>query len=162
LAAAVDSVPAIEDVAVAETADQRARLWRYRDAHTDAIATLGPVHKLDVTLPPDQLASFMADIRALVINHRPDAKVWLFGHAGDGNIHVNISGVAADDDAIDEIVLMAVAARRGSISAEHGIGRAKRQWLHLNRGAAEIALFRSIKRAFDPDGILNPGVLFDK
>jgi FAD/FMN-containing dehydrogenase len=159
LAEAVESLSSVDEVAVGESADQRARLWRYREAHTDAIATQGPVHKLDVTLPPDALASFMSDIRALVLEHRPQAKVWLFGHAGDGNIHVNITGIAGDDEAIDEVVLTAVAARGGSISAEHGIGRAKRRWLHLNRSAEEIEVFRSIKRAFDPDGILNPGVL---
>ena len=72
---------------------------------------------------------------------------------------MNITGAAEDDEAIDEIVLRAVAERGGSISAEHGIGRAKRRWLHLNRSEDEIALFRAIKRAFDPEGILNPGVL---
>jgi FAD/FMN-containing dehydrogenase len=186
LAEAVASLERVDDVAVGESPDQRARLWRYREAHTDAIATeasrsegplgpasrsegpLGPAsrsdgrgaaHKLDVTLPPGELASFMTEIRALVVENRPNAKVWLFGHAGDGNIHVNITGVAEDDEAIDEIVLRAVAERGGSISAEHGIGRAKRRWLHLNRSDDEIALFRSIKRAFDPEGILNPGVL---
>ena len=165
LADAVESLSRVDDVAVGESPDQRARLWRYREAHTDAIATEasrsegGATHKLDVTLPPGELASFMSEIRALIIENRPNAKVWLFGHAGDGNIHVNITGVAADDEAIDEIVLRAVAERGGSISAEHGIGRAKRQWLHLNRSGDEIALFRAIKRAFDPEGILNPGVL---
>src|SRR5687768_1335504 len=178
LAEAVASLQGVDDVAVGESPDQRARMWRYREAHTDAIATeaarsgpLGPAsrsegplgpgaaHKLDVTLPPEELASFMSEIRARVVENRPTAKVWLFGHAGDGNIHVNITGVAEDDEAIDEIVLRAVAARGGSISAEHGIGRAKRQWLHLNRSDDEIALFRAIKRAFDPEGILNPGVL---
>ena len=159
LAAAVQSVDAVDDVAVGETPDQRARLWRYREAHTEAIATRGAAHKLDVTLPPSALASFMTDVRALVAEQRPQADVWLFGHAGDGNIHVNITGVAEDDEAIDELVLRTVAARDGSISAEHGIGRAKRRWLHLNRSADEIAMFRALKRAFDPDGILNPGVL---
>ena len=159
LAAAVQSVEAVDDVAVGETPDQRARLWRYREAHTEAIATRGAAHKLDVTLPPAALATFMTEVRALVEQHRPHADVWLFGHAGDGNVHVNITGVTEDDEAIDELVLRAVADRGGSISAEHGIGRAKRQWLHLNRSADEIAMFRALKQAFDPEGILNPGVL---
>ncbi|MEO5841489.1 MAG: FAD-binding oxidoreductase [Acidimicrobiales bacterium] len=168
LADVVAALPRVDDVAVGESADQRARLWRYREAHTEAIATEASrsdssvgTHKLDVTLPPAALASFMTEVRALVAENRPNAKVWLFGHAGDGNIHVNITGVADDDEAIDEVVLRTVAERGGSISAEHGIGRAKRQWLHLNRSADEIALYRSIKRAFDPEGILSPGVLLD-
>jgi FAD/FMN-containing dehydrogenase len=162
LAAAVASLEHVDDVAVGETPDQRARLWRYREAHTEAISTYagtGAVHKLDVTLPQESLASFMTEVRAIVFESRPDARVWLFGHAGDGNIHVNITGVAEDDEAIDELVLRTVATQGGSISAEHGIGRAKRRWLHLNRSADEIAMFNSIKRAFDPEGILNPGVL---
>jgi FAD/FMN-containing dehydrogenase len=159
LAEAVQSIEGIDDVAVGETFDQRTRLWRYREAHTEAIATRGAAHKLDVTLPPAVLGTFMREVRVLVARHRPDAAVWLFGHAGDGNVHVNLTGVAPDDEEIDEIVLRMVAAHGGSISAEHGIGRAKRKWLHLNRSDADLALFRSLKRAFDPDGILNPGVL---
>jgi FAD/FMN-containing dehydrogenase len=159
LAGAVQSIDGVDDAAVGETPDQRARLWRYREAHTEAIATRGAAHKLDVTLPPAVLGAFMREVRALVAHARPSADVWLFGHAGDGNVHVNLTGIAPDDEAVDEVVLRAVAAHGGSISAEHGIGRAKRQWLHLNRSDADIALFRALKRAFDPDGILNPGVL---
>jgi FAD/FMN-containing dehydrogenase len=162
LAEAVASLEDVDDVAVGETPDQLARLWRYREAHTEAISTFagaGAVHKLDVTLPQAALASFMRDVRALVLESRPNAQVWLFGHAGDGNIHVNITGVAEDDGDVDELVLRTVAERGGSISAEHGIGRAKRRWLHLNRSSDEIAMFTAIKGAFDPEGILNPGVL---
>ena len=90
----------------------------------------------------------------------PGAQVWLFGHAGDGNLHVNVTGAAPDDDRIDEAVLTLAARMGGSISAEHGIGMAKARWLSLNRSPAEIAAFRAIKRALDPDGVLNPGVLF--
>ena len=85
--------------------------------------------------------------------------MWLFGHAADGNVHVNVTGVDPDDDAVDDLVLRLVAAAGGSISAEHGIGRAKARWLHLNRSPAEITAFRAIKAALDPDGIMNPGVL---
>jgi FAD/FMN-containing dehydrogenase len=75
-------------------------------------------------------------------------------------VHVNITGVEPDDDAVDDRVLVLAADMGGSISAEHGIGTAKRPWLHLNRSPAEIAAFRSIKDALDPAGILNPHVLF--
>jgi len=91
--------------------------------------------------------------------------VWLFGHVADGNIHVNITGAGDIEggndtgDAVDDVVLELVARRGGSISAEHGIGTAKRRWLHLNRSPSEIDTFRRIKAALDPNGILNPHVL---
>ena len=89
----------------------------------------------------------------------PSAQVWLFGHAGDGNLHVNVTGPAPDDERVDETVLTLVADLGGSISAEHGIGTAKKRWLHLNRSPDEIAAMRAIKHALDPQGILNPNVL---
>lgn len=85
--------------------------------------------------------------------------MWLFGHAADGNVHVNVTGVAPDDDAVDDAVFRLAVQLGGSVSAEHGIGTAKRQWLHLNRSEAEIAVFGRLKAALDPDGVLNPSVL---
>jgi FAD/FMN-containing dehydrogenase len=78
---------------------------------------------------------------------------------GDGNVHVNVTGLAPDDERVDDAVLVLAAELGGSISAEHGIGRAKRRWLHLNRTPDELAAFRALKSALDPDGVLNPGVL---
>ncbi len=88
--------------------------------------------------------------------------MWLFGHAADGNIHVNVTGVAPDDEGITDTVLRLVARRHGSISAEHGIGTAKRAWLSLVRSAAEIDAFRAIKTALDPARVLNPHVLLPR
>jgi FAD/FMN-containing dehydrogenase len=158
LAAAVEACGAA-DVAVATDARERTRLWRYREAHTEAINRIGPPHKLDVTLPADALASFLRDVPAAVRAVAPEARVWLFGHAGDGNVHVNVTGVAPEDEGVSDAVLRLVAARRGSISAEHGIGTAKRRWLHLTRTPAERAAYRAIKHALDPRAILNPHVL---
>jgi FAD/FMN-containing dehydrogenase len=158
LAGAVERAAPV-DVAVA-TDDSAARhLWRYREAHTEAINLLGPPHKLDVTLPADALAAFIAEVPETVARVSPNAHVWLFGHAGDGNVHVNVTGVAPDDEAVTAAVLGLVARRRGSISAEHGIGTAKRRYLSLVRSDAEIATYRAIKRALDPRGTLNPHVL---
>jgi FAD/FMN-containing dehydrogenase len=148
--AGVDAV----DIAVAEDSQRRAELWRYREQITESINRIGIPHKLDVTLPLGEIAAFCDEVRA-VVPHR----VFLFGHVGDGNIHVNIVGPDPDDDSVDGQVLELVAARGGSISAEHGIGTAKKQWLHLNRSVEEIAAFAAIKRALDPHGILNPNVL---
>jgi FAD/FMN-containing dehydrogenase len=159
LASAIDALSGIAAVAVA--ADDRAArdLWRYREGHTEAINQLGAPHKLDVTLPAEELGGFVSDVRTRVAAVAPDASVWLFGHAADGNIHVNVTGVAPDDDRITDAVLLLVASRRGSISAEHGIGTAKRAWLSLARSPAEIDAFRAIKSALDPARVLNPNVL---
>lgn len=155
LSTAVGALAAVDDVAVATDGPGRARLWRYREAHTEAINALGPPHKLDVTLPAAALAAFVPRVRERVA----PAQTWLFGHAADGNLHVNVTGVDPDDESVDDAVLTLVAELGGSISAEHGIGAAKRRWLHLNRSPAEIATFRAIKRALDPNNTLNPNVL---
>jgi FAD/FMN-containing dehydrogenase len=159
LADAIEDLTGVADVAVAGD-DRAARdLWRYREAHTEAINLLGPPHKLDVTLPAVQLPAFVSEVRGHVAAVAPEAVVWLFGHAADGNIHVNVTGVDPDDDRVTDAVLRLVARLHGSISAEHGIGTAKRQWLTLVRSSTEIDAFRAIKRALDPDGVLNPHVL---
>ncbi len=135
-------------------------VWRYRLGHSAAVNTLGPPHKFDVTLPAHELAEFVRAVPLVVAAAAPVAtRTWMWGHAADGNVHVNVTGLAPEDERVDGAVLRFVAELGGSISAEHGIGRAKRAWLGLNRSAAEIAAFRAVKRALDPDGILNPNVL---
>lgn len=159
VAAAISSLVGVGEVAVGADSVRREALWRYRDEHTAAINTLGPPHKLDITVPPSALATFIGDLPARVRAVAPDASTWLFGHVGDGNIHVNLTGIPPEDERADEAVLRAVADLGGSISAEHGIGTAKTRWLHLTRTPGEISAMRAIKAALDPAGILNPHVL---
>ena len=159
LAESVASLEHVVDVAVAVDAPRRAALWAYREHHTEAINRLGPPHKLDVAVPLGVLAEFLDEIPSVVADAFPAARTWLFGHAGDGNVHVNVTGVDPDDERVDEAVLRYTASLGGSISAEHGVGRAKQRWLGLNRSDNELDAFRAIKRALDPAGILNPGVL---
>lgn len=159
MASVIAGCAGVGDVAVGRTAAERSRLWHYREGHTEAINRLGPPHKLDVTLPHEALAQFIIEVPGVVAAVAPGSQTWLFGHAGDGNVHVNVSGVATGDDTVDDAVLRLVAAHHGSISAEHGIGTAKKQWLALNRSPQELAVFAAIKLAFDPVGILNPNVL---
>jgi FAD/FMN-containing dehydrogenase len=147
------------DAVVAEDRARQTALWRYREAHTETVNALGVPHKLDVTLPPAALGRFLGEVRAVVERAAPGSVVVLFGHVADGNVHVNVVGPGPDDDAVDEAVLQLVVERGGSISAEHGIGRAKVRWLHLARSPAELAAYRAIKGALDPAGILNPHVL---
>jgi len=159
LAGAIGSIAQVADVAVAEDSVRAANLWRYREAHTEAINTLGTPHKLDVTLPGEVLGEFVDRVRGAVGKVDPRARVWLFVHAADGNVHVNVTGVDPEDDLVDDAVLRLTAELGGSISAEHGIGVAKRRWLRLNRSEGEIETFRAIKRALDPDSVLNPHAL---
>ena len=159
LAEAVEAATGVSAVAVAAHPARRAELWRLREDHTLAINTLGPPHKLDVTLPPGSMAEFIDSVPRALASANPDVRTWLFGHVGDGNIHVNVTGLPPEDGMVDEVVLRLVAEHGGSISAEHGIGTAKKEWLALSRTPAEIMLFHSLKDALDPAGILNPNVL---
>lgn len=159
LADAVAALVGVVAAAVAVDGPRRAQLWRYREDHTASISRLGPPHKFDVTLPAGELAAFIDAVPALVASVVPDARTWCFGHAADGNVHVNVTGLVADDERVAEVVLSQVAELGGSISAEHGIGRAKRRWLHLARSPADLAAMRAVKAALDPAGICNPSVL---
>jgi FAD/FMN-containing dehydrogenase len=149
------------DGAVESDPAGRARLWRYREAHTEAVNAAGVPIKLDISLPGPAMADFVPRVHKAVAGAAVEARCVLFGHAGDGNLHVNVLGAPGGEAArnIEEAVLQLVADLGGSISAEHGIGVAKRPWLHLNRTPAEIAAFRAVKFALDPKGILNPDVL---
>jgi FAD/FMN-containing dehydrogenase len=144
-------------VAVALDAPGASGLWERRDRVTEAIATTGVPHKLDVSVPLPAIPAFTGALPAAVARAAPGAEVYVFGHLGDGNLHVNVVGPAADDESVDDAILQLVAVNGGSISAEHGIGRAKQRWLHLSRSPEELRTFRAIKTALDPTNTLNPG-----
>lgn len=145
-----------DDAMVAIDHADRARLWSWREAATDAVATLGVPTKLDVALPLQTIAEFRAELSDVVGSNT--AYVW--GHLAEGNLHVNVIG-PEPSESLTERVLRLVAAHHGSVSSEHGIGRAKREWLHLTRSSAELAAMARVKWALDPTGLLNPGVLVD-
>lgn len=150
LAAPLSDTP---NALVADEPAGRRALWRWREGITDAIAGRGePVVKLDVTLPTGRLAELAADLGSLA----PRQLAVLFGHVGDGNLHVNLLGPPDSD--VQDRVLRAVVALGGSISAEHGIGRAKAAWLPLARTPAELGAMGSIKRALDPTGRLGRAI----
>lgn len=159
LAAVLSAISAIQNSAMAVESPGRQRLWAYRERHTEAINAEGIPHKLDVSLPLSRLAEFEGRVRQAIVAVVPLARPILFGHAGDGNLHVNILGLEPDDERADDAVLRLVAELGGSISAEHGIGIAKRPWLELTRSATDIETMQAIKKALDPNGILNPGVI---
>ena len=146
--------------AVAEDEINRTKLWRLREEHTAAISTRGVPHKFDVTVAVADLPKFIDAVRRRVFETNAEWSVFVFGHAADGNMHVNIVGPSVIDESIDEIVLRVVADFNGSISAEHGIGSAKKKWLSLSRSQIEIETMKAIKGAIDPKGLMNPNALF--
>jgi FAD/FMN-containing dehydrogenase len=149
----------IEDAIVADDTASRARLWRLREGHSEAISAAGVPHKLDVGVPLAELERFLARVPEVVEAVAPRARTILFGHLGDGNVHVNVLGCEPDDPRVDEAVLELVASLGGTISAEHGVGAAKARWLGLVRTPAEVAAMRALRSALDPAGVMNPGVM---
>ncbi len=160
LVAALESLHVGGAAAVATDAAGRHRLWQLRERHTEAVNAEGVPHKLDVSVPLARYAEMMERAPEAVRAVDPAARTICYGHVGDGNVHVNVLGPAAEDEATDDAVLSLVLELGGSVSAEHGIGIAKVDWLVRDRGEAAVAAMRAIKDAWDPAGILNPGVLF--
>jgi FAD/FMN-containing dehydrogenase len=158
LATALEDAPGLQDAALATSETDRARLWALRESHTEVLAPLEPV-KLDVAVPLASLADFLDRLPAVVAATAPGVTPVPFGHLAEGNVHVNLPGAGPfdSDGAVTDAVLKLVASFGGSISAEHGIGRAKRRWLHLGRSAADVAAMRAVKTALDPAGLLSPG-----
>src|SRR5204863_10115994 len=113
--------------------------------------------KLDVAVPPAALPAAETAIRAAILAAAPSAQVIVFSHLAEANLHVNVLSADSLEDEVTDAALRTVAAHGGSISAEHGVGRAKARWLPLTRSAGEIAVMRAIKSALDPNGLLNPG-----
>lgn len=151
----------VEEALIADDTPSRERLWALREGHADAINAAGVPHKLDVGVPLASLGAFLDAVPGAVRAAAPDVeggvRAILFGHLGDGNVHVNLLGPADDDERADDAVLELVLAHGGTISAEHGVGVAKARWLERARGASEVATLRAVKRALDPAGLLNPG-----
>ena len=149
-----------DSIFVATSDKERQRLWQYRELHTLAIANKGIPLKLDVTLPLGNLTHFLDSIATICSNINPLSIPYVFGHSADGNMHLNILQSEPNVAEMEEEILKFVVSLDGSISAEHGIGRAKAPYLHIQRNEEEIRLFREMKKAFDPKGILNPDVIF--
>ena len=157
----------VSDGVLAQSEAQAAALWRLREGITESLAAHRP-YKNDVSVRISAVPAFLQEMQALLLREYPQVEVIWFGHIGDGNLHINV----LRPDGLDEPTfiaqcehvtkLLAATLQRhgGSISAEHGIGLVKLAYLESTRSAAEIALMRGVRQAFDPHGILNPGKLF--
>jgi FAD/FMN-containing dehydrogenase len=160
VAAAVAGLSPEPPVAVADGAADRGRLWACRELINESIRDRGVPHKLDVAVPLAALPEFDRQVRELVAGI-PGAALYIYGHLGDGNVHVNLLGPDPEEESADEAVLRLAAALGGTISAEHGIGIAKPAFLSLCRSEPEITAMRAIKSELDPRGILAPGRVLD-
>jgi FAD/FMN-containing dehydrogenase len=156
LTAALSTQHEVLDAAVTTEGPARDRLVAFRDRIGEAIAAQGVPLKLDVAVPVGALGELMAEARRAVDRH--GGHLVPFGHLAEGNVHLNVLE-PGEPEAITTEVLTAVAEHGGTISAEHGVGVAKTRWLHLIRSPAELAAAAAVKRALDPQGLLNPGVL---
>lgn len=157
LGAAIES-GVVADAAVATSQAQREALWALRD-DVEQMFRLGTPVVFDVSLPLAEMEGYVAEMVARLDAEWPAYRRFLFGHLGDGNLHLIVAGPPdpAARHGIESCVYEPLAKRGGSVSAEHGIGTEKRPWLELCRNPAEIALMRRLKQALDPRGILNPG-----
>jgi len=158
----------VSDGVVSQSDAQAAQLWRLREGITEAVARYKP-YKNDVSVRISAMPAFMARTQALIGEAYPQFDVVWFGHIGDGNLHINVLKPDATDDAafvqqcehVTKLLAGVLKEFDGSISAEHGIGLVKKGYLDSTRSEAEIALMKAVKRAFDPQGLLNPGKVFD-
>ena len=155
----VEILPESADAIIAMTASDAAGIWEYRERQSEAYSVLGVAHKLDVSVPLQSLAACADELHRVVAGFPEVSAFGIFGHLADGNVHVQIVGPEPDDLAVDHAVLDCVARFGGSISAEHGVGRAKVDVLHLSRSNVDITAMRRIKSALDPQNLLNPGVI---
>ena len=156
----------ISDGVISRSEAQAASLWALREGITESIAPFAP-YKNDLAVRVSEVPGLLADVDRLVAEHYPDLEVCWFGHIGDGNLHLNIlkpPNLSQDAfyqrcHAISPQLFAAVRERGGSISAEHGVGLLKRDFLEYSRSVAEIDILRALKITLDPNGVMNPGKL---
>ncbi|HEX5125610.1 MAG TPA: FAD-binding oxidoreductase [Rhodocyclaceae bacterium] len=157
----------IHDAVIAASEMQAAALWALRENISEAQRIEGFSIKHDISIPVSRIPDFIVSAERALEARFPDVRVVAFGHAGDGNLHYNLSKPAfADNTAfiaqtseVNRIVHDLVDSMNGSISAEHGLGQLKREEITRYKSALELELMRSVKRALDPRGLMNPGKL---
>jgi D-lactate dehydrogenase (cytochrome) len=155
----------VEDATIADSLEQAKSFWRLREMFGELIRHLGGSIKHDVSVPVAAVPAFIAEANAAVMRLIPGARPMPFGHLGDGNIHYNVTQPEGADkaaflarwDEINDVVFGVVRKYGGSISAEHGVGIIKRDYLPKVKDPVALDLMRTLKRTLDPKGILNPG-----
>jgi FAD/FMN-containing dehydrogenase len=151
------------DAVVAQSERERTEFLKIRESVSDAELAAGGAVKHDIAVPIGELAATLADVETLVAEKFAPCRLNVYGHMGDGNLHVNVRpgpGVALadlDKPAISAAVEALAVARRGTFSAEHGIGQMKLDGMAAHKSPVELRLMRAVKAALDPAGMMNPG-----
>ncbi len=148
----------VADAAIATSKAQRESMWALRD-DVEQLFRLGMPVTFDISLPLADMEAYLADAMARLEREWPVYRRFVFGHLGDGNLHVIVCGPPSAEarHGIERCIYEPLGARQGSVSAEHGIGLEKQPWLPLSRSPSELELMRRLKQTLDPQGILNPG-----
>ncbi len=149
----------IADAVICQSSQQASQLWEMRDDVESLVLAVNPPAIFDVSLPIREMEGYIEGLEAALQERFPGTRLISFGHLGDGNIHLGI-GPVQDKHAVETLVYERLGQVNGSVSAEHGIGLEKREFLKHSRSEAEMAVMRSIKQALDPGNILNPGKIF--
>ncbi|WNG86224.1 FAD-binding oxidoreductase [Mycobacterium sp. ITM-2016-00317] len=163
LAGALADADLADEPAVGVDTAAQQRLWQVREAVAEVLGVYGPPLKFDVSLPLSAIRGFADAAAALIAEHAPEAIPVLFGHIGEGNLHLNIvrCDLAGDRErALYSAMMTLIAQHGGNVSSEHGVGTRKRDYLSMARTEADIAAMQAVKAAFDPTGYLNRAVLF--
>jgi len=156
------------DGVISQSETQANNLWRLREGISESISVKTP-YKNDISVVVSKVPEFLTEINDVVTEHYPDFEIIWFGHIGDGNLHLNIlkpDNLSNDDFfaqciKVNKWVFEIVEKYNGSISAEHGVGMVKKDYLSYTRSSEEVAIMQGIKRVFDPKGLMNPGKVFD-
>lgn len=150
----------ISDAIIAQSVSQAEKLWAMRDDIETLVSRLSPIFAFDISLPLVHMELYLDDIEGAIKAIWPQSRFVVFGHLGDGNLHLGISvGDGSNETrlAVAKIVYQHLAQSKGSISAEHGVGLEKKRFLHYSRNEIEIKLMKTLKKALDPKSLLNPG-----
>lgn len=152
-----------KDCVIADSDKQVEGIWRVRDGAAEVMSGAGFMHAYDVSLAVGDMGYFGDEVVERLKARWPDAVIGLFGHVGDGNVHIIINVGPETRQLhreIDEIIYRLISELNGSVSAEHGIGLMKKPFLEFSRSEEEIAMMKTVKRSLDPKGILSPGRIF--
>ena len=160
----------VADGTLAQSSTEAKNIWSLREGVSESLVAKTLLHKHDISVPICELEGFTKELISRLESAYRGYDVYLFGHIGDGNIHLNVGkpeklsreAFIQSLPGIDAEIFPVVKKFHGSVSAEHGVGLLKKNALSFSRTPAELAIFRSVKKALDPQGLLNPGKIFDR